>query len=173
MSLQTVISREISGAVITIGQIEAGTAPNIIPDQAILKGIIRTLSNEKREYIVRRVEEITKGLVRTMRGEVSIFIEESYPSLINNSKCVKLVRDAAQLILEKENILEQKKTKLGVESFACFAKEVDSVFYFLGVRNEKKGMIHPAHSTLFQIDEESIEIGIALQCQSAFNYLTK
>ena len=61
---------------------------------------------------------------------------------------------------------------MGVESFAYFANEVPSVFYFLGCRNEKKGIIHLAHSSLFDIDEDALVIGVAIQCQIVLDYLT-
>ncbi|MGL4761334.1 MAG: M20 metallopeptidase family protein [Sarcina sp.] len=176
VNMQTIISREISpveSGLITIGEITGGTAPNVIPEKVVIKGIIRTVNNEVREFVVRRVREITELLVKSMRGCTEVNIEESYPSLINNSRCVKLIEESATSIIGRKNVLEQKYPKLGVESFAYFAKEVDSAFYFLGTRNEEKGIIHPAHSGLFNIDEEAILIGIAIQCQSAFNYLTK
>ena len=46
------------------------------------------------------------------------------------------------------------------------------VFYFLGIRNELKGIIHPAHNSLFDIDEDALPIGVAIQCEVAINYLT-
>ncbi|MGL5068378.1 MAG: M20 metallopeptidase family protein [Sarcina sp.] len=176
VNMQTIISREISpveSGLITVGEITGGTAPNVIPEKVVIKGIIRTVNNEVREFVVRRVREIAELLVKSMRGCTEVNIEESYPSLINNSRCVKLIEESATSIIGRKNVLEQKYPKLGVESFAYFAKEVDSAFYFLGTRNEEKGIIHPAHSGLFNIDEEAILIGIAIQCQSAFNYLTK
>ena len=75
-------------------------------------------------------------------------------------------------ILGEENILEQEAPKLGVESFAYFALEKPSAFYFLGVRNEAKNIIHSAHNSLFDIDESALALGVALQSEIAFNYLT-
>ncbi|MGL4451679.1 MAG: M20 metallopeptidase family protein [Sarcina sp.] len=174
--LQCIISREIpatSSAVITVGEFIAGTAPNIIPNKAVLKGIIRTLNEEERDFIIKRVKSVTKGLVQSMRGEALIEIEESYPSLINNEECVKLIREAGKSIIGEKNILSQQVPKLGVESFAYFSRKVDSAFYFLGIRNENKECIYPAHSSLFKIDEDALKIGVAIQCQAIFNYLTK
>jgi metal-dependent amidase/aminoacylase/carboxypeptidase family protein len=63
------------------------------------------------------------------------------------------------------------KPGLGVEDFAYFGEQVPSVFYKLGCRNKDKGIIHPAHGCYFDIDEDSIPIGILLQCQMALDYL--
>ena len=98
--------------------------------------------------------------------------EESYPMLINDKNSVNKLINAATKIIGKDNVLEQEYPHMGVESFAYFANEIPSVFYFLGCRNEDKGIINPAHSSLFNIDEDALEIGVAIQCQMVLDYLT-
>jgi metal-dependent amidase/aminoacylase/carboxypeptidase family protein len=61
---------------------------------------------------------------------------------------------------------------MGVESFAYFAKERPAAFYFLGTKNVAKNTDKPAHSSLFDIDEESLPLGVALQCDISYEYLT-
>ncbi|WP_300381993.1 M20 family metallopeptidase [Clostridium sp.] len=176
IALQSIISREINSlnpAVITVGSINGGTAQNIIPEEVEVKGIIRTLNKEDRAFAVKRLEEITKGITETFRGKASIYIEESYPSLYNNKNMVKLLKDISKNVIKSEDFIEQKHSKLGVESFAYFAEKVPGVFYFLGSGNKKKNIIHPAHSNLFDIDEKCLPIGVALQCEIALEYLTR
>ena len=62
---------------------------------------------------------------------------------------------------------------MGVENFAYFANERPSAFYFLGAGNKEKNTTHPAHSDLFNIDEDCLPIGVAIQVAAAFNFLTK
>lgn len=174
LTAQTIISREIpatASAVITFASIHAGSACNVIPNEVKLSGIIRTTSD--REFIKQRFITIIEGISAAMRGSCSIDIEDGYPSLINNSEVVNLVRVSAADIIRPENVLEQDKVKMGVESFAYFANEVPSAFYFLGTRNEQKGIVHPAHNEKFNIDEDALINGVAIQCLSVFNYLTK
>lgn len=174
-SLQSIVSREIkpvNPAVVTIGSIHGGTAQNIIPSEVKLGGIIRTMTNEDREFAKRRLKEIVNGICTTFRGSAEIEIEESYPCLYNDDNMVEILEDSAKNIIGSENVKVQKNPKLGVESFAYFANEVPSVFYFLGIRNEEKGIIHSAHNSLFDIDEDALPIGVAIQCEVAINYLT-
>ena len=174
-SLQSIVSREIkpvNPAVVTIGSIHGGTAQNIIPSEVKLGGIIRTMTNEDREFAKLRLKEIVNGVCTAFRGSADIEIEESYPCLYNDDDMVKVLEDSAKNIIGAENVKVQKDPKLGVESFAYFANEVPSVFYFLGIRNEEKGIIHPAHNSLFDIDEDALPIGVAIQCEVAMNYLT-
>ena len=174
-SLQSIVSREIkpvNPAVVTIGSIHGGTAQNIIPSEVKLGGIIRTMTNEDREFAKRRLKEIVNGICTTFRGSAEIEIEESYPCLYNDDNMVEILEASAKNIIGSENVKVQKNPKLGVESFAYFANEVPSVFYFLGIRNEEKGIIHSAHNSLFDIDEDALPIGVAIQCEVAINYLT-
>lgn len=176
LALQNIVSREIKPAnpsVVTIGSIHAGTAQNIIPEEVKISGIIRTMTKEDREFAKKRLKEITEGVCISLRGTCEIEIEESYPNLYNDDSMVSLFKDCAKEVLGKDNVLEQKDPKMGVESFAYFANERPSVFYFLGSRNEEKNIIYPAHSSLFDIDEECLPLGVALQCQMAVEYLTR
>lgn len=176
LALQTIVSREINTAnpaVITVGSIHGGTAQNIIPEEVVISGVIRTMSKEDRNFAKERLREIVEGICRSSRASAEIDIEESYPNLYNDSNMVELFNLGAEKVLGRENVLLQKYPKMGVESFAYFANERPAVFYFLGSGNKEKNIIHPAHSNLFDIDENCLPLGVALQCQMAFEYLTR
>lgn len=176
LSLQTIVSREISPfnpAVITIGSIQGGTAQNIIPDEVILKGIIRTMSSEDREHAKRRLEEIVKGVCTAMRGNYEIEIEESYPCLYNDDYMVDRIREAAKIILGEENVGLQENPRMWVESFAYFANERPAGFFLLGSGNNNKAVNAPIHNALFDIDEQCLHMGVAVECLAAYNYLTE
>ncbi|SFC77956.1 M20 metallopeptidase family protein [Clostridium uliginosum] len=176
IALQSIVSREISPvnpAVITVGTIHGGTAQNIIPGEVKLSGIIRTMTKEDRQFAIDRLKEIVNGIALASRAKAEIEIEESYPCLYNNDDMVSLVRESSSHILGADNVLEQKAPHMGVESFAYFAMEKPGAFYFLGSGNKDKKTTEPAHSNLFNIDEDCIPLGVAVQCLSAFNYLTK
>ena len=176
LSLQTIVSREITPvnpSLITIGSIQGGTAQNIIPDEVCLKGIIRTMTKEDREYAKKRLREVVNGICVTMRAEADIEIEESYPCLYNEDSMVDVVKTAACSEIGEEHVLNQKNPKMGVESFAYFAEQRDSAFYFLGIANKEKNIIHPLHNSLFDIDERALAVGVAIQTKAVLNYLTK
>ena len=92
--------------------------------------------------------------------------------LINDKNAVSKLKNAAIKIIGEENVLEQEYPHMGVESFAYFAMERPSAFYFLGTGNKEKGTDKSAHSSLFDIDEDALPLGVAIQCQSALDYLT-
>ncbi|MGG5461791.1 M20 metallopeptidase family protein [Clostridium sp. B9] len=176
LGLQTIVSREIkpvNPAVVTVGSINGGTAQNIIPDEVTLKGVIRTMTLEDRAYAKERLKEIATSICKAMRGECEVIIEESYPCLYNDDDMVDLVKETAKEIIGEENVKEQAAPKLGVESFAYFALERESAFYFLGARNEARNIIHSAHNSMFDVDEDLLPIGVSIQSGAALKYLTR
>lgn len=173
-SIQGVISREINpnhGALITIGKINGGTAENIIPNSVEIKGIIRSLNFEDRDYLKERLEEVLKGITSTFRGKYEISIYESYPCLINSDKEVDRVIKSGGEVIGKENVIALKEPSMGVESFAYFTKEIPGAFYFLGTRNEEKKINSSTHNSKFDIDEEALVIGAAIQSKIVYDYL--
>lgn len=176
LALQTISSREINPfnpIVITVGSIHGGSAKNVIPEEVELTGIIRTMTKEDRDFVVNRFKSIVNHVCEGMRGSAEIIIEESYPCLYNNDNLIELVEDNAKNILGINNIIHGKNPSMGVESFAYFSEAVQSAFYYLGTGSSKNYTKEPAHSNLFDIDEESICFGVAIQCANALNYLTR
>ena len=175
IALQTIVSREIAPlnpSVITIGSIHGGTAQNIIPEDVILKGTIRTTSKKDREFIVKRVQEVTNGICNLFRAKADIIIEEGYPCLYNDQDMTESAIASIQKIIGTQNIINEPSPSMGVESFAYFANEKPSVFYSLGTRNKSKNTDMPSHGSYFDIDEDAIELGVALQCSIILDYLT-
>lgn len=176
IALQTIVSREIAPvnpAVVTVGTLHAGTAQNIIPGSAELSGMIRTMTKEDRAFAIERLREIAEGICKVSRATCEIKVDESYPCLYNDDDCVDIVTEAAEKVLGKENVLEQRAPKMGVESFAYFANERPAAFYFLGSGNKEKNTTQPAHSNLFDIDEDCLTIGASIQATAVFDYLNK
>lgn len=174
IALQEIISREISpteGALITVGSINGGTAQNIIPSEVTISGIIRTMKTENREYVKKRLREVVEGVVSSMRGTCSIEIEESYPCLYNDNNVIRDVVSSASGIIGEKNIINLENPSMGVESFAYFSMERPSAFYYLGSGNKSKNTVYPAHGNLFDIDEECIPIGTAIQCKAVYDFL--
>lgn len=172
--LQSIVSRELpptDAGVITVGSIHGGTAQNIIPGEVELQGIIRTVRTEHREYVKKRLVEVTEGIVTSMRGKCEILIEESYPCLYNDDTMLNLLQSSAEEIIGKDNIVNLDNPSMGVESFAYFAMEKPSVFYKLGCGNEGKGITKAAHSNLFDIDEECLILGTAIHCNAVWHFL--
>ena len=99
-------------------------------------------------------------------------IKDGYIALVNTDEIVDIVRDSGECILGTDNVIILEKPRLGGEDFAYFAKAAPSAFFRLGCGNAEKGIVHSAHSCLFDIDEDCLVLGTALQVQNVLTFMT-
>ncbi|OEJ14848.1 peptidase M20 [Brachyspira hampsonii] len=174
--LQTVISRNIAAedsAVITVGTINGGTATNIICDYVEMTGTIRALKEGIMEKVKLRIKKMIKFIANSFDGDAE-FIETVYfASLVNWKEASNIVRENASKLLGENKVLELSPS-LGSEDFSFFVQNKPGAFFYLGARNEKKGIVYKAHNGLFDVDENCIEIGLMLQIMNLYkSYLEK
>ena len=171
--IHSIVSRNVNpleSGVITIGKVNGGTASNIIPDEVELIGTVRSLNSQVREELKSRIEEVTQGVTRSFSMEYRFDFEYGYPVLINDSEMSKLVGLACSKGIGKENV-EVVKPSMGGEDFAYYLEKVPGSFFRLGCRNEEKGIIHPYHSSLFDIDEKVLPFGVEMFIRIIDQYL--
>ncbi|MGE5472913.1 MAG: M20 metallopeptidase family protein [Ignavibacteriales bacterium] len=172
-NLQTIVSREISpvkNAVVTVGTINGGTAPNAISSSVEMTGILRTVGDDLRSFCKDRITSIVTQTADMMRARAEISFVDGYPSFDNNAD---LAQTFVELISSLNNVAlkEVDFPSMGVEDFAYYTKKVPGLYYKLGCRNEKKGITNPAHGSYFDIDEECMILGCMLQSMLAYNFL--
>ena len=171
--IHSIVSRNVNpleSGVITIGKVSGGTASNIIPDEVELIGTVRSLNPQVREELKSRIEQVTQGIARSFSMDCRFDFEYGYPVLINNPEMYKLVGLACSKGIGKENV-EVVKPSMGGEDFAYYLEKVPGSFFRLGCRNEEKGLIHPYHSSLFDIDEEVLPFGVEMFIRIIDQYL--
>jgi len=174
LSFQSLISRNISplnSAVFTIGSIHGGTKGNIIPDEVEMTGILRTLDQDTRDFMKKRIEKIVENVPKAFGGEGRLYIRESYKALINNDEAVDVVKETAEKILGKENIVISQFPGMGTEDFSYFCEHSKACFFNLGCRNEEIDAVYPIHSSMFKLDESCLKIGVELQVENVLNLL--
>lgn len=173
-ALMNLVSREINpfdNAVITVGSICGGTASNIIPDTVEMTGTARSLTNDVRSYLKRRIGEVARGICATYNAQCDYEFTELFPPLINDAELSeKLYKSACKTIGTNNCILGGNATMAG-EDFAYFSQERPSVLVKLGCRNEAMGITAPIHHSSFDIDESCMKTGIAVFSQFALDYL--
>jgi amidohydrolase len=171
--IHSIVSRDVNpldNAVVTIGKVSGGTAFNIIPDEVELMGTVRSLNPQVREKIKSRLEEMVRGMGGSFGMDYRFEFEYGYPVLINHLEMSKLVATACSKGIGEENV-EILKPSMGGEDFAYYLEKVPGSFFRLGCRNEEKGIIHPFHSTLFNIDEEVLPFGVEMFIRIIDQYL--
>lgn len=174
-TLQSVVSRNVDArrsAVVTFGTVSGGVQHNVIANRVELTGTVRCLDQETRELVLGRLRETVEGVAAAMGGSAELEIDAGYPPLINHDEIVDVVRDNVARLVGEEHLSVQAQPKMGVEDFAYYVHQVPGAFYNLGVRNESAGIVHPVHHEKFDVDEECLPFGAALQALNALSILS-
>lgn len=176
LALQELIARESDpskACVLTVGQFKAGTAANIIPEQAVLQGTIRTNDNEAREKLVRRMKEVAKKTAEVYNGTAEIEMISEVPPLICNPE------------FTNEIVSYMKETNIpglmpypdvsasASEDFAVIAEKVPSTFMYLSAGYMDERGEYPAHHPKARFNEDVCPIGSACLAHCAVEWLSK
>ena len=160
-TLQTVVSREVDPvepAVLTVGEIGAGTAFNIIPEKARLGGTVRTLNSDLRERMPGRMEALARGVAKGMRGDAYLDYAFSYPVTVNDEDAAARALSVADDLFGGDSVLKLPNPSMGGEDFAYFLEKVPGAFIWLGVGEDASGL----HTPRFAFDEDILPRGAAL-----------
>jgi hippurate hydrolase len=170
-ALQTIVSREVDPvepAVLTVGEIGAGSAFNIIPETARLGGTVRTLNIELRERMPERIEELARGVAKGMRGDAELDYNFSYPVTNNDAEAAKVALGVAGELFGQERAVQLANPSMGAEDFAFFLEKVPGAFIWLGV-----GDVSGLHTPQFSFNEEILPQGAALLAALALGALSE
>ncbi len=168
-ALQTIISRRKNPAfpaIVTVGTINAGTAPNVIPDKAKLSGTIRTVDSATREFLIEEVRRITESQAASYGLTAHVRIEEGTPPIVNPAMPTAWARQAVVSVLGDAGLAKMETLNLAAEDFAFYMEKIPGCFLRIGAR-EKGGEVIPAHSGKFYAAEESIFVGGAVLAETA------
>ncbi len=177
---QTIISRQIdirSPAVLSVGIFEIlGESGrfNIIPEKVRLIGTVRTLSSETRRQVEIKMKRICENIAEANGAEIESFDYTPGSSvLINDSELVKKTLPIMKDVIGSENVL-LKKPSMGGEDFSNYLKEISGFFFWLGIRNEEKGITPTAlHTADFMVDEDAIIVGVKVMANILVDYLDR
>jgi hippurate hydrolase len=169
-ALQTVVSREVDPvepAVLTVGEIGAGTAFNVIPETARLGGTVRTLNEDLRKKMPERIEAIARGVAGGMRADARLDYTFSYPVTRNDAEAANRVLSVAGDLFGEVSVLGLVNPSMGAEDFAYFLEKVPGAFVWLGVGRDVSGL----HTPQFAFDEGILSRGSSLLAALALNDL--
>jgi amidohydrolase len=175
VALQTIVARNVNPeevAVITIGSLHAGDAMNVIAENAELQGSIRSFSEDVRELLHRRIQEIATGIAATLGATAEVTITRGVDPTVNAVAPTELVYAIAADVFGRDNVDTTYRTT-GGEDFSAVLARVPGNFFFLGARNQERGMTAPHHNPHFDIDETCLPQGIAVLCEAAVRALAE
>jgi amidohydrolase len=172
-SLQQVVSRRAKPgvpSVLSFGKMVANGATNIIPDKVELEGTFRTMDEEWRSEAHRIMMETAENVARGFGGRCELRIDRGYPFLVNDETLTAQAQQAARDFLGAENVVDLEM-RMTAEDFSYYSQLMPACFYRLGTRNSQRGITSGLHTSTFDVDEGSLEIGAGLMAWLAVEQL--
>ena len=174
--LQTIISRNSEltkeGAVISVGSIHAGIRFNIIPESAQMIGTIRTLDEDMKQLIIRRIHEMAPKIAEAYGGSAVVSIQETAALTYNDPALTEVAVESLNKALGSKNVIEMSAVT-GAEDFSAFQEKVPGFYFFLGGLAEGLSPAEaPSHHTPeFVVNDAGMIHGVKAMVQLTLDYL--
>jgi amidohydrolase len=172
-ALQSIASRTASPfheVVVSVTQVKAGTAFNIIPESAWMNGTVRVFDPELYQALPGHFERIVRGVAAAMGCGVEIRYDRFNQPTVNHPAMAELARAAAVEVVGADHVRSDVRT-MGGEDFSAFLHRVPGCFIAIGSRNRERGLVHGHHHPRFDVDERCLEIGAEVLLGTARRYL--
>jgi len=162
-ALQTLVSREIDPvhpSVVTIGLVQAGSAPNVIAETAVLEGSIRSTLPAVRHQLHAGLRRMAQALGDLHNAELKVTIKPGYPPVVNTAAEARLAERAARRVVGDAGLMALDHPSMGSEDFSYYLQQIPGCYVRFGARREG-GPYVPLHSPAFTIDEGVLPVGAA------------
>lgn len=164
-ALQTIVARNVNpleSAVVTVGELHAGKAVNVIADTAQMGGTVRYFNPALGEVLPRRIEQIISGVCQSHGATYELNYTPLYPPVINDARVAELVRSVASEVVETPAGIVPECQTMGGEDMSFFLEAVPGCYFFLGSANPDKNLAYPHHHPRFDFDETALGMGVEI-----------
>jgi hippurate hydrolase len=165
---QTIVSREknpLDTAVLSITQIHAGSATNVIPDEAVMVGTVRTFSTEVLDLVERRMHELAAGIATAFNASVDFAFKRNYPPLVNHPEQTAFAIEAMRAVVGADGVDTAVEPSMGAEDFAFMLQKKPGCYVFLG-NGEGEHRVHghglgpcQLHNSSYDFNDQLLPIG--------------
>jgi amidohydrolase len=151
--------------VVSFGQIHGGQNANVIPEEVVLDGTLRTLDRAVREKTIAHIRTLAEGIEQVTGTKLDVCFERGTPSVYNDEGLTKIVSDAAADLLGPENVTFMSRPSMGSEDFAAYLDHVPGTMFRLGAAGED-GTWTGLHTPTFDVDERCLAVGAKILARS-------
>ncbi len=173
VALQSIVSRHVDpleAAVVSVTMFQAGTAFNIIPQEARLEGTIRTFAPEVTREVRKRFHQMVQGVAQGMGCRAEVALDLLTPAVINDPRVAAVVRTAATETLP-DAVIDAHARTMGSEDMALMMYDIPGCYIFVGSNNPARGLDAPHHHPRFDFDEAALPRGVALMSAAVVKVL--
>ena len=173
-ALQTIISRitsPVDKALISVTQIHGGTAYNVIDDQVILGGTVRTFKPETRDLIEQKLTDTAIGIAKANGGDADIKYTRKYPSTINSKNESEFASNVAKQLVGEENVDTDIEPCMGGEDFSYLLNEKPGSYLYIGQKDDDHNA--QLHTTKYDFNDNLLPIGVNFWVNLVKNFFNK
>jgi amidohydrolase len=176
LGLQTIVSRNVelteSAAVVSVGQINAGVRSNIIPEELIMNGTIRTLDSKTQDLVHSRIKQISTNIAESAGATADVTITKKTLITYNDPALTQNMLPTLENAAGKENVILATAVT-GAEDFSFYQAKIPGLFIFLGGMPKGKQASDTAghHTPDFFIDESSFVLGMKVMSELTIDYM--
>jgi amidohydrolase len=172
-NLQHVVARTVDpleSAVVSVTRIAGGTTHNVIPGSVEIEGTVRTFDAQLRTAIPAAMERIIAGVTSAHGASYRFEIERGYRAVVNDERATALLRRAIVRAVGADALVEAVPN-MGGEDFSAYQQRAPGSFFFIGARNEERGIVNPHHHECFDFDERALDYGTRIFVAAAREHL--
>lgn len=162
IALQTVVARNLhpcEPAVLSVTQIHGGEALNIIPDDAVLRGTIRTFKPDVQILVEQAIERLCAGIASAFGAQISVSFDHRYPPTVNSIAETQLCYQSAAAIFGAERVRQSELPSMGAEDFAYMLQERPGCYVWLGNGSGTGGCY--LHNPQYDFNDAILPLGIS------------
>jgi amidohydrolase len=168
-ALQTIVSREVSplaSAIVTVGTLHGGSAFNVIPEDVVLTGTLRTFDAALRRSMLERLQRIASGVAGGLGCRAVVQVETGSAAVVNDPAVAEIARRAAAAVVGDAKVVAPEST-MGGEDVSVYLDRAPGCFVFIGSANAARGLSEPHHSPRFDFDEDALAVGCEFLVRAA------
>lgn len=172
-ALQYMVTRQIDpvqAAVLSFGTVHAGQKFNILADRVEMTGTCRALDPELARRYPDLILRVARGVAAAFNADVSLQYEPGYPPVVNDEAVTALVEESAKSVAGAENVILCPPLMAG-DDLAYFLQKTPGSYFWLGTSNPERGLVYPAHTAKFDIDETAMPVATAVMLECVERYL--
>lgn len=162
LGLQTIVSRETSAldnAVLSVTQIHTGHTFNVVPEEALMVGTVRTFKAETRDRIQARMGEVASGIARSFGLEAEMLYRRGYPPTVNHPKESAIGAEVAALVVGSSRVDRNPTPVMGAEDFAYMLEEVPGAYIWMGTgEGAEPALLHSPH---YDFNDKALTTGVS------------
>ncbi|MDU4959054.1 MAG: M20 family metallopeptidase [Sporomusaceae bacterium] len=174
-NLQHIVARTLDPMeqlVVSITTFHGGTSNNVIPDTVSFCGSVRSFSPAVRQQAEQRIEAVIAGISQTHGASYKLAYHHGYDPVFNDEAVTRMVEETVTEVWGKQAVAKVPPLMAG-EDFSFYLQEAPGCFIFIGTGNPAKGCDFPLHHPKFNLDEDSLAIGVKLSVQAALRLLAE